>query len=291
MLTCGIFDYRIVEIKVKYNEKISIIFTGDVHYNSHNFARDRWERDNQDIREIMQNNRVFFIQTGDVFEAMSTSERKFLAGGEFHKSTTTRIEKEYAKEIKHYAKEASYLKNNTLAVFGGNHYYQFYDGTTSDMALASEIKAPFIGCAGYIVLILRIDKYHSHVVRIFCAHGKSSGKRISSSMIAPEDMLSYFRDADIVVMGHDHKAGAMQVPALECRQGRGGHYKIQEVQRIIGRSGSYLRSYVPQVPSYAVDALMRPSTLGFLRVELTARRKNYVEKGIDDRWVDMRAII
>lgn len=291
MLTSGIFDYRIVDIQAKYNKPINIIFTGDDHFNSHNFARSKWEQDNNDLTELAKKEPTYFIKMGDVFESMSTSERRSYVGSDFHQSTKSRWENEYAKEIKTYVKQTKYLVGRTIAVFGGNHFFTFSDGTTSDMALASMLKAPFIGCSGYIILNLKIDKHHSHILKIFCYHGKGSGKRASSSLIAPEDALSYFRDADIVAMGHDHQAAAMHVSALECSNGMGGHWKIKDVDRIICRTGSYLRSYVPQVPSYAVDKMMRPSTLGYVRISVTVKRYGYVEKKVDNRWVQLKAII
>ena len=290
MKTDGLFDYRVVEIPAKYNESINIIFTGDHHFNSPGFADKRWRQDMDELSLLCKREKVYFVNTGDTFEALSTSERKHFIGG-FHESNETRWGKAYAQEVKDYVKQVPFFKNRTLAVYGGNHYFKFYDGTTSDMALASELNAPYIGCSGYLILTLRTTPHHTHTVRIFCHHGKSSGRRAGSAFNSLEDAAGYFRDADIIVMGHDHKAGAMQLPSLECRMGMGGKYKIQNVDRIIGRSGSYLKAYEPGERSYAVDAMMRPSTLGYLHVILTPKRKSYAEKSIDDRWVQLKAMI
>ena len=292
MKTDGKFDFRVVEVPAKYNRDIHLIFLGDEHFNGPNFAYKRWQADMEDLKNLCNKENVYFIKTGDTFEALSTTERThFVAGGGFHETTGTRWEKEYAKEIKEYVKQAPFLKHKTLAVFGGNHYFKFYDGTTSDMALSSELHCPYIGCSGYIILKLRMDRHHVHRIKIFVHHGKSSGRRAGSSFNSLEDAAGYFRDADILVMGHDHKAGAMQLPSIECSEGMGGFYKIIDVNRIIGRAGSYLKAYEPGVSSYAVDAMMRPSTLGYLHVLITVRRKSYSKKSIDERWVQLKAMI
>ena len=291
MKTDGIFDYRVIEINAKYNKDIHLIFLGDEHFNSPNFAEKKWTTDMEELKELCRKQSVYFVKTGDTFESLSTSERKHFFNGEFHESTTTRWEQEYAREIKNYVKQVEFLKGRTLAVFGGNHYFKFYNGTTSDMALASELNAPYIGCSGYLILVLKIDTVHTQTVKVFCHHGRGSGRRAGSTFNSLEDAASYFHDADIVVMGHDHKAGAMHLPAVECNKGQGNFYKIIELTRIIGRSGSYLKAYEPGVPSYAVDAMMRPSTLGYLHVIVTPKRYHYTKKKIDSTWVQLRAMI
>jgi hypothetical protein len=293
MKTDGIFDFRVIEVPAKHNRPINLIFQGDIHYNSHNFARTRFEFDREEISSLIKKEQTYLINTGDTFEAMSTSERYAFQVAPFHESNKNRWEKEYAREIDCFLKEAPYLKNHTLACFGGNHYFKFLDGTTSDQILANKIGAAYIGCAGYIVLVLKLDDKHMHAIKIFVHHGRSSGKRAGSGFMALEDAAGYFVDADILVMGHDHKAGAMELPALKCSRGMGDKYKIIETQRIIGRSGSYLASYEKGVPSYAVDSMMRPSTLGYLHVILIPRRTEEGSRGkrVDRRWVQMKAVV
>lgn len=293
MKTDGLFDYRVVEIPGQYNKPINIIFRGDEHWNSPQFARETWEEDNELIKQEIEKTPTYFIKTGDVFEALSTSERHTFSSGNLHDSNRTRWEKEYAREIEEYVKQSQFQIDRTLAVFGGNHYFQFYDGTTSDMALASKLKAPYIGVCGYIIVSIKIDAHHSHVLKIFVHHGRSSGRKAGSAFNALEDAASYFADADILVMGHDHKAGAMKINSLEINKGRGDKYKIKSKDRIIGRAGSYLKSYEPGERSYSVDAMYRPSSLGFLQVVVTPFRKEQRNKIIrdDTRGLKLRAII
>lgn len=293
MKTDGKFGYIVSTIPAKYNNPLNIIFLGDVHFNSPNFAHTSFVDDMQEISALVKRENVYFILTGDIFEAMSTSERHhFEVGGKggFHESNKSRWEKEYLREIDLFLKYVPFLKNRTLAVFGGNHFFKFYDGTTSDMVLASKLNAPYIGCSGYVIARMKMDTAnHVEILKIFVHHGKSSGKRAGGTFNALEDAAGYFVDAQVVVMGHDHKAGAMILPALKCSEGRGGHYNIVHFNKIIGRSGSYLKAYEPNVPSYAVDAMMRPSTLGYLHIIVNPSRKCYNEKGIDERVVKLNA--
>lgn len=293
MKTDGVFDYRVVEIPAVYNKPINIFFHGDEHFNSTNFAKQKWLEDLEDMKVVCRKGPTFFVKTGDVFEAMSTSERRAFVSGEYHDSNKTRWEQAYLEEIDDYLKHVKFMAGKTLAVYGGNHFFQFYDGTTSDQILAKALAAPYIGCSGYLILVLKMDPHHSHVVKIFVHHGLGSGRSAGSTFNALDKAASYFPDADILVMGHDHQAGAMHLPSVTCEKGMGGHWKIKEHQRIIGRAGSYLKAYEPGQKSYAVDAMYRPSTLGALQVVITPRRMQVGGRKTrnDERWVQVKALI
>lgn len=290
MRTDGIFDYRVVQLGTQYNKPINIIFLGDEHFNSPGFAAQKWKQDMAELKELCRKETVYFIKTGDTFEALSTSERKHFSNG-FHDTTETRWEKEYAREVKNYVDQVPFLIGRTLGVFGGNHFFKFYDGTTSDMVLARELGAPYIGVSGYIILSFTVDGCKSHVLKIFVHHGRSSGRKAGSTFNSLEDAACYFSDASIIVCGHDHKAGAMQLPSICCKHGKNQNYRIAEIDRIIGRSGSYLKSYEPGVASYAVDSMMRPSTLGYLRIIATLKRTTHREGNQDFSDFQLRAVI
>ena len=109
---------------------------------------------------------------------------------------------------------------------------------------------------------------------------------------ALEDAASYFSDAQIIIMGHNHQMGVVPLPSIVCSS-IGGRYKTKEVHRIVGRSGSYLKAYEEGRPSYAVDSMMRPSTLGSLPVKITPTRWCGWEnkKRYDNRWVEIESIV
>lgn len=294
MRTDGRFSFHVVDIDVKQNKPFTLFFHGDEHYNSPNFAIKKWTQDIEDMKEHSRKNQTYFIKTGDVFEAMSTSERRSYIGAGLHDSNMTRWEREYLDEIDEYLSHTKFMIGKTLAVYGGNHFFKFYDGTTSDQVLAHKLRAPYIGCAGYIILVLKYSERHTVALKIFIHHGMGSGKTLGSSFNGLERAANYFPDADIIVMGHDHQCGAMHIPAINIERGAGSDWKIKEHDRIVGRAGSYLKAYEKDKISYAVDAMYRPSTLGALRVDVTLRRKwrtDNKNKRVDDVWVECKAVI
>lgn len=272
MRTDGLFGFTVTHIPVKYNEPIRIIPIGDVHYNSPAFARDRWDEDRERWAKYCRQKGTYFLFTGDMFEAMSTSERQHYVQEGYHDSNKTRWEREYAREIDAFIKECPFLIGRTLAVFGGNHYFSFFDGTTSDMALASKVKAPYVGGCGYLGVNLDIGGRKSHTLRIFVHHGIGGARTAGSSFNSLEMAAGYFPDANVVLMGHNHKAGAITLPSLNFDHGMGGKWRIKAFDRIIARTGSYLKSYEAGTKNYAHDALYRPSTLGGIELLVTVAR-------------------
>ena len=271
MKTDGIYGVKVVEVPAKYGKPITVYFIGDVHYNSPAFAKEKWKYDTDRMRREQKNGHVYYILDGDIFEAFSTSERRSYVVNEPHDSNKKRWEREYAQEVKQFVKENDFLVGRTLSVYGGNHFFQFSDGTTSDQALARELGCPYVGVCGYTILNLNIRDGRCHTVKIFVHHGKSSGNNPGSMFNALTQAASFFVDADILIMGHDHKMGAIPMPAIRCDMGC-GRWKTKEVHRIVGRSGSYLKAYEEGCSSYAVDAMYRPSTLGSLPIVLTPTR-------------------
>jgi len=291
MKTQGGYGIRTADVWAKYGERIRLYFIGDVHWNSPAHAKQLWEYDTHRIKQEMKKGQVKFILDGDIFEAFSSSERKRWSASDPHESNVKRFDRMYLQEVQDFVNENPFLVGNTLSVYGGNHFFQFANGVTSDQELARIVKAPFIGVCGYTLLTIHIDKHHSHLVKIFVHHGKSSGKKKGAMFNALEDAASYFVDADIIIMGHDHKMGAIPLPALRCDMGKGGCYKTKVFRRLVGRSGSYLRSYTEDEENYAHDAMFSPSTVGCLPVDLTPTRYNYNGKGIDDRWVEIESVV
>jgi predicted phosphodiesterase len=285
MKTDGIFDFKVVEVPFsKYGEQISLYPISDIHYNSPNFARQVWE----DFKERVKRdkNQKIFILLGDQMDMLSTSERRHILSGGFHDTTVERWEQDYKHDIKAFLNDALFLKDKTLAVFGGNHFYKFYDGSTSDHAIAHGLNAPYIGCSGYVILVLRYDKHHTHVVKIFCHHGASDAKM--------KQARANFR-CDLLLMGHNHQMLADPKPDIDIVEGKGGCWKIIHHETRMVRTGSFLKSFEPGMKSYPADALMTPAMLGCPKIEITPMRKCWgtAYKGTqsDERWVEIRAVV
>lgn len=292
MKTDGRFGIHVAQITAKYGQPINLFTLGDIHRNSPNHAIDKWYQDLDRMKNLQKKEPCYYLMTGDLLEYLSSSERRFFVSGGFHDSTTTKFERDCIADVDIFCKETEFMKGRVVSIYGGNHYFQFADGTTSDMAIAAKLKSHYIGCSGYTVLSFNIDEHHNHCVKIFAHHGTGAGKRVGSSFNGLEDASSYFSDADIILMGHNHQLGVAPISSIRCDRGKGDCYKVKAFDRWLGRTGSYLKSYEPDTPSYPVDSMMRPSRLGCLQFILTPFRRQLGHKDrVEDRWVDIKAVV
>jgi len=276
----GLFDFRVVEVPFsKYNQPISLYPISDVHYNNPNFARDKWEDLKEEVKK--DRNQKYFLILGDTLDTFSTSERKILFSKGLHDSTITKLDQDVDRDIKEFLKEVPFMKDRTLAVFGGNHRHEFQTGITSDMKIADGLNSQYIGTAGFIALILRYDQTHAHEVVIFAHHGTSDARM--------RKCHAHFR-CDLLLMGHLHTIKGDLLPEIHLSSGMGGKYKIQQHETRLLRTGSFLKSYEAGMKSYAVSSAMPPAVLGCPRAIITPKRTTF-KKGnsrSDERWVDIK---
>jgi hypothetical protein len=76
--------------------------------------------------------------------------------------------------------------------------------------------------------------------------------------------------ADIYLMGHDHKKSIGMSSRLMLTDGRSG-INVKEKKVLYARTGSFLKGYEPDKPSYVAKALLNPTDLGTVKIELTPK--------------------
>jgi len=116
---------------------------------------------------------------------------------------------------------------------------------------------------------------------LFLSHGKGGGKLLGSTLNNIEKAANIFHDADIYLMGHDHKRGAMPKTVLSINN----KMEVREKLQWFGRTGSFLRGFVEDTPSYVVGAMYPPTSLGTISFEIEHNRqreggRNFFTKNI-----------
>jgi hypothetical protein len=162
-----------------------------------------------------------------------------------------------------------------IGMLGGNHYFQFNDGDTTDHILAAALNTKFLGVCSFIRLSIRFkgkpDKRQS--LDIFAHHGKGGGGSVGGTFNTIEKMTTT-AVADFYLMGHDHKRGCIpSTPRLQLtNSGSKGELNVKERTPWIGRTGSFLKAYENGRISYNVDAARSPASLGWIEFEITPYR-------------------
>lgn len=277
MQTDGIFTTRLIEIPFEnWNQEIVLWATGDWHRNSPAHDKEKFEEFLEDAQGD------YILGVGDYLDSISTSERKAFKSMSIHDSTIKTIENLYEKYVDELA---DLLKNvKVLGLCGGNHYYEFSYGLNTDSLLCKKIGCPYLGVNSIIRLLLRHDKTHAHAVDIVIHHGQG-GCRTSGASINKVERMAMSFNADIILQGHDHNRSVDYINRL----GLSSNHILENKKILLARTGSFLRSYEENMPSYAVDAAYAPSDLGALKISITPRRKKDGKE--DRRFVEIKATI
>jgi hypothetical protein len=153
----------------------------------------------------------------------------------------------------------------------GNHFYTFANGRVSDQEVAIKLGIPetFVGALG----LFRVD-LKTGSVRIALHHdaGRKGGTASADMLVFQH--WSHNVASDIYVAGHTHRqyAGIYQTRITIDSE----RDKITDQKLVFLRSGAFLKGYAesavdpesPFMPDYAEVAMLPPSVLGIISVEV-----------------------
>jgi hypothetical protein len=270
--TTGLFTTHRVEVEVEAGRPFKLIPFGDVHRDSDMHASAEW----QDFLKYAKKQRdALFIGMGDYSDGISTSERIVLGDAGLHDTTRRTMAGVYKGVAKTLTNELSFMRGRLIGMLGGNHYFQFEDGDTTDHVLAAALGTKFLGVCSFIRLSLRLKGRPSAFLAldIFAHHGKGGGTTPGATFNTIEKMLNG-ADADFYLMGHDHRKGCVpSSPRLRlASSGPSGELNVRERTPWLGRTGSFLKAYEDGHVSYNVDAARAPASLGWIEFEITVTR-------------------
>lgn len=289
MQTTGIFHTHEYTIQnVQPGKPIYVIPVGDIHRSSPQCDTERW----LEFCDWAKKKRwAYFLGMGDYDDFASTSERIILSDPKLHESSRETIEDLQRSHTTRLAKEMSFMRDRTIGILGGNHYGNFINGTTTDHLLAEKLGTTYLGVSAFIRLRLITPHGSRHSVDIWAHHGKGAA-RLAGGSINRVQQMAETAEADIYLMGHDHKKTISFIPRLRLQEGaRANTIKLKQRKILLARTGSFLRGYTPGHASYIVDGAMSPTDLGVVKIELTVKRRQHRENGrkMADWHVDIHA--
>lgn len=270
-MDCGLFTTQIVEIPWKYGKPFTLIPFGDVHFGAPLHCKSEWKRfcdHNRNRKDCM------YLGMGDMTDLVSTSERSRIRMGKdgLHESTIECIEDLYRKTTDDFVKTVGFMKGRCIGIIEGNHYGNFGDGTTTTTRICQALNAKYLGVISLVRLVFVFGGTSKMTVDILAHHGKGGGQTVG----APYNSLSKMADiaeADIYLMGHDHSRGCATGQRIHPYfDSKNNKLVMRERKILYGRTGSFLRGYVPGKVSYIADRALKPANLGWIEVEITPRR-------------------
>jgi hypothetical protein len=284
MQTTGIFTTHRFEIEnAKYNEPIYVIPFGDVHRSAPLCHVEKWK---EFLEWAKTKKRAYFLGCGDYDDLASTSEREMLGNPKMHESTVKTLESLYYSHTKRFAEEIKFMKGRCIGFLEGNHYGQFQNGTTTTQKLAEHLECKYLGVSSFIRLSFQpIERSGPLSIDIWAHHGQGASRLLGGSLNRVQQMAEA-AEADIYLMGHDHKKSIASTTRLQLRHGRGGT-RLSHRKMLLCRTGSFLKGYVEGQASYIADRAGSPTDLGVVKIELTRRRK--CAGGEDHDYIDIHA--
>jgi hypothetical protein len=278
LISDSIFTIHRFEIPVtQLNEPIYLIPFGDIHRFAPLCDVDKWL---EFIAWAKLKKSAYFLGMGDYDDLASFSERKALLQASLHESTQKTLDEIYTSRVIKLNKEIEFMRDRIIGLVEGNHYSILESGMTTTQMMCDKLKCKYLGVSSFIRLVF-IYGYKKYSIDIWVHHGKGASRLVGGSLNTVEQM-SAIADADIYLMGHDHRKSV----ALKTRLCL-GNGKLRQKKVLLARTGSFLKGYVDGEPSYVARGAMTPTDLGVIKIELTPRRNKKNKE--DDYYVDMHA--
>ena len=278
MKTSGLFTIHTVAVPQTYSQEFQLIIFGDVHRDSKNHADGKWQ---EDLAYFRSQKNSWFLGMGDYLDSTSTSERECLGNisNKMHETYRNDVLKLMDAKVEMMAGELKFMKGRLLGLINGNHYFEFPDGTNSDQRLCRELDCKYLGVCSFIRLRFYISGTHK-TLDVFAHHGMGAARLVGGSI---NRVLQMFEgcEADITVMGHDHKRiAAPATPRMYLDNDSKLGLKIKQRECWAVRSGSYVAAYRPGETNYNVDACRLPASLGYIEMRVKFSHVHKAEEQI-----------
>ena len=242
---------------------------GDVHEGSPNHHKEKW---NEFLKWAESKPNAYFLGMGDYFDLMSISENKKIKNAGLHDSTLETLDDIYNDQVVRFVGKIAFMKDRLIGLLEGNHHSEFQDGTTSTQRLAIYMKTKYLGWSSLIRMSFIDGERSKTKLDIYAHHGKGGASKLVGASINHVQNMNQVADAQIYLMGHDHAKLVGMSDRLYLTDGNGALH-IRPQKTIYARTGSFLKGYESDKSSYVARAIMRPSNLGAIKIEMTCKTK------------------
>jgi hypothetical protein len=269
MISTSIFVPHSVKIPFSHmGRPIYLVPFGDVHRDTRLCHVRKWK---EFLQWAADKEDFYAIGMGDYLDMASTSERCEIRKANLHETTIQSLEDIYREKALEFVEEIKFMKGKIIGMIEGNHYAEFQNGTTSTQFMCEKLGCKYLGAASAIRLFFHsVGHKRTAHIDIMAAHGSKTASQIGGS-INQVVKLSEVCISDIFLLAHDHKK-AVGMQSVICLTGnKAESIRVKSIKQLYCRTGSFLQSYVPNEPSYAVGNLFRPSDIGVVKIELTPK--------------------
>jgi UDP-2,3-diacylglucosamine pyrophosphatase LpxH len=283
---------RIIEYP-KEDAEFSIWDIADIHLGNAGCSKEHLKRD---IERIRKDQYSTFLIGGDYMDAIFPGDPRFdpeTFPEDIMVRDLTKISAIISAQLINYFNP---IKDKCLGVAYGNHEHKFMT-RNSEMFIHDQIcaslNAPNMRYSGWADLyfvhnkdIKNVQIRHSrlrprrHTARLRCVlhHGFSTAATAGGKINALKRLVDSL-EADLVMMGHVHEQFAKSFTRLTVNE------NCTEIKSKITMgmiTGSYLRTYLPDVTSYGEQRGYFPTTLGATRAKYIPAEKRLIVENVAD---------
>lgn len=275
------FEIELTEL----NQPVYLLPFGDIHRFADNCAEDQWL---EYLDWAKTKERAYFLGMGDYDDLASNSERAGLLAAKLHDSTKRSLDDYALERTNKFIEEISFMKGRLIGMIEGNHHYLFASGITSTQKMCEALGTQYLGISSFIRLVFKRPGHSTGraCLDIFAHHGKGGGT-FGSSMNSVEKM-DRVAEADIYLMGDDHKKWTVLKTRMKLKDGN-GHLRLHHRKILLARTGSFQLGYVPGQANFVSSFNLSPTDLGVVKIELTPRRDKRMNG--DSFYIDIHASI
>lgn len=219
------------------------------------------------------------ILLGDSLDSARTHYRDHIRAYRADSNSQLALDDHVRRDVADLARVLEPVKKQLLGAILGNHFWEFSDGTNSEQYLCQILGIPYLGPLGVIRLeFLDRGTVRDRLTLFAHHHGGTQGGRTTGGDVAALERSEMSFDADVYVMGHTHRRFGFKLPQLGVSAR--GLPRIVERTKVFIRAGAFLKGFGedspsttrPHVPSYAESKALRPTDLGYVRLDVTMRR-------------------
>jgi hypothetical protein len=189
--------------------------------------------------------------------------------------------------------DLEFTKGRWLGMLEGNHTHTNTEGVSVSQYLSLRLDAgkPLGDMACIGINVAWPKKFGGTntgftPVEVWAHHGTGGGGTTVGNTFNNIEKFAKGRPGDVFCMGHDHHIGGVPGNPDMIREGSRRKPHLGSRQRFYVRTGSFLKSMVPDCGSYAVTAAYAPLPIGVCEVRVILRREQ-----VEDAEGDVRVVV
>jgi len=211
---------------------------------------------------------TFYFTNGDLFDAILFNDKRYARSGD---GTVAAIDEVIDHEVNEMVSMLAPIKDRIIAIGHGNHEDTITKrcGTNPSKRLAEALGVPYGGYSYWIRLIMNRNG-HRDTTDLFITHGFGGGTRTEGGSITKYAKYADRFDADIIVVGHDHRKQYVKYPILYMSEGKTP--KLMSKSKVVVLGGSWKKAYSPDTSATWEETKGFPaSEIGGVTIEINPR--------------------